>query len=332
MPDKKKKLSNAADQVGQRVEKPKLHPRNKHRQRYDFKQLSQSTPHLAPFVRLNDYGDESIDFFNPEAVKALNKALLKHYYSIKDWDIPKGYLCPPIPGRADYIHHMADLLTSSHPPSKQEKPPTGSEIKCLDIGVGANCVYPIIGHAEYGWSFVGADIDPVAITSASKIIEANPQLKGKVELRLQSNAKNIFVGIIQKDEHFDLTICNPPFHASFAEAQSGTMRKLRNLKQKKITKPILNFGGQNTELWYDGGEESFVRQMILQSKQFGTSCFWFSTLISKQANLKSTYQALKEVSALDTKTIPMGQGNKTSRIVSWTFLTPESRRKWAKMG
>ncbi|MEQ8685048.1 MAG: 23S rRNA (adenine(1618)-N(6))-methyltransferase RlmF [Imperialibacter sp.] len=314
------------------MEKPKLHPRNKHRQRYDFKQLSKSHPALMPFVRLNDYGNESIDFFNPEAVKALNKALLKRYYNIKDWDIPKDYLCPPIPGRADYIHHMADLLASSHPLSKRGKPPTGSEIKCLDIGVGANCVYPIIGHSEYGWSFVGTDIDPVAIECANKIVESNAHLRGNVSLRLQPNSKDIFNGIIKKDEYFDLTICNPPFHASFAEAQSGTIRKLRNLKQKKITKPVLNFGGHNTELWYDGGEENFVRQMILQSKQFTTSCFWFSTLISKQSNLKNVYEALKKVGAVDIKTIPMGQGNKVSRIVSWTFLTPESRRKWAKMG
>ena len=328
MPDKKKKFSNAADQVGQRVEKPKLHPRNKHRKRYDFKRLSQSNPDLVPFVRLNDYSDESIDFFNPEAVKALNKALLKHHYNIKDWDIPKGYLCPPIPGRADYIHHMADLLASSHPLPKRGKPPTGSKIKCLDIGVGANCVYPIIGHAEYGWSFVGADIDPLAIISANKMIVANPQLKGKVELRLQSNSKNIFVGIIQKDEHFDLTICNPPFHASFAEAQSGTIRKLRNLKQKKITKPVLNFGGQSNELWCAGGEEGFIRNMAFQSKQFASHCFWFSTLVSKSSNLDGVYEALKKAQASEVKTIPMGQGNKTSRIVSWTFLTKEQREEW----
>ena len=73
MPDKKKKFSNAADQVGQRVEKPKLHPRNKHRKRYDFKRLSQSNPDLVPFVRLNDYGDESIDFRNGESLQLAAK-------------------------------------------------------------------------------------------------------------------------------------------------------------------------------------------------------------------------------------------------------------------
>lgn len=297
-------------------EKAGLHPRNKHRERYDFKQLINNCPELAPFVKLNEYEDESIDFFDPEAVKMLNKALLKHYYEISYWDIPANYLCPPIPGRADYIHYMADVLCSSNP---AKKIPTGNQIKCLDIGVGANCVYPVIGNKEYGWSFVGTDIDPVSIASANKIIELNPSLKGNIEIRLQKNTENIFNGIIQQDEHFDLTICNPPFHSSRAEAQSGTTRKLSNLKRKKILKPTLNFGGQSNELWCNGGEEKFVADMIQQSKQFATSCFWFSTLISKSSNLNSAYYALKNVGATEVKTIPMSQGNKVSRIVAWTF-------------
>ncbi len=296
--------------------KAKLHPRNKHRARYDFKQLIESCRELAPFVKLNDYGDESIDFFKPAAVKMLNKALLKYYYEIDNWDIPENYLCPPIPGRADYIHHIADLLGCKN----KGNIPTGNQIKCLDIGVGASCVYPIIGSKEYGWSFVGSEIDSVAVASANKIIELNSSLKGKIEIRLQSNTAVIFQGIIQKNEYFDLSICNPPFHASLEDAQHGTLRKLSNLKRKKITKPILNFGGQYNELWCEGGEERFVQNMILQSKEFATSCYWFSTLISKQSKLKGVYKTLKKVEASEVKTIPMGQGNKTSRIVAWTFF------------
>jgi 23S rRNA (adenine1618-N6)-methyltransferase len=306
-------------------EKSGLHPRNKHRERYNFKQLTASCPELARFVKLNDFQDESIDFFNPEAIKMLNKALLKHFYHIGNWDIPENYLCPPIPGRADYIHYVADLLVNNSP---GKAIPSGNHIKCLDIGVGANCVYPIIGNIEYGWSFVGADIDPVAIESASKIVELNPILKGKVEIRMQKNPKDIFKGIIRENEHFDVTICNPPFHASLVEAQSGTIRKLSNLKQKRITKPILNFGGQNNELWCDGGEEKFVTDMIFQSRQFATSCFWFTSLISKQSNLKNAYEALKKLEAVDIKTIPMNHGNKISRIVAWTFLNTEQQQKW----
>jgi 23S rRNA (adenine1618-N6)-methyltransferase len=307
-------------------EKIQLHPRNKNRERYDFKQLIASCPELDQFVSLNKYDDESIDFFDPEAVKTLNNALLKQYYGINNWDIPPDYLCPPIPGRADYIHYVADLLGSKN----NGRIPTGENIKCLDIGTGANLVYPLIGNAEYGWSFVGTDIDPVAIKSANKIVESNLRLKGKIKLRLQANPKDIFRGIFNKEEFFDITVCNPPFHTSLAEAKAGTIRKLTNLTKKNIAKPILNFGGQSNELSCEGGEEKFTATMILQSKQFFDSCFWFSTLISKESNLKSVYQALREMEALEVKTIPMSQGNKLSRIVAWTFLNRQLQLNWVK--
>ena len=305
-------------------EKPKMHPRNRHRERYNFRQLIGSCPELAQYVRPNVYDDDSIDFFDPEAVKMLNKALLKHYYDLDYWDIPKNYLCPPIPGRADYIHHIADLLGSNN----KGEIPTGEKIKCLDVGVGANCIYPLIGNKEYGWSFIGCDIDAVSIVSANKIIELNPFLKGKIELRLQNNARNIFEGIIQKTELVDLTICNPPFHASLADAQSGTLRKLNNLTRTINTKTTLNFGGQGNELWCNGGEESFIKLIVHQSHQFATSCLWFSTLVSKESNLRNAYLELRKAEAVEITTIPMGQGNKTSRIVAWTFQTTEQQKNW----
>lgn len=306
------------------TEKPKLHPRNKNRERYDFKQLTGSFPELTSFVKPNIYGDESIDFANPEAVKVLNRALLQHHYGISSWDIPEGYLCPPIPGRADYIHHISDFLSRNN----YGKIPTGPQIKCFDIGLGSSCIYPIIGNHEYGWSFIGSDIDPVAIESANRIITQNPALQGKVECKLQTNSKDFFYGIIRKDELIDLSICNPPFHASVKEAQAGTLRKIHNLNLDKKAEPILNFGGQNHELWCDGGEEKFVRNMIQQSKKFAGNCFCFSTLISKESNLKSVYRALEQVGAVGSETIPMGQGNKISRIVVWTFLSTEEQNKW----
>ena len=305
-------------------EKLKLHPRNRNRERYDFTRLVEDFPDLLQFVRPNLYGDQSIDFADPEAVKILNKAILKHHYSIDYWDIPENYLCPPIPGRADYMHHIADFLARNN----YGKIPLGPGVKCLDIGVGASCIYPIIGNTEYGWTFIGSDIDPVAIASSTRIIESNPTLTGKVECKLQTNPKDFFYGIIRRDELIDLSVCNPPFHASEKEAQEGTIRKLNNLKLNKSDEPVLNFGGQNHELWCDGGEEKFVRNMIWQSLKFAKTCFCFSTLISKESNLKSIYRTLKEVGAAEVETIPMGQGNKTSRIVAWTFLTHEEKNKW----
>jgi len=297
-------------------EKSGFHTRNKHRNQYDFKQLIEINPELGKHVKINKFGNESIDFFNPNAVKALNKALLSYFYGIKYWDIPSGYLTPPVPGRADYIHHVADLLTDNYA-SKNRK---GNKIRCLDIGVGANCIYPIIGSAEYGWDFVGTDIDLVSIEVAEKIIKSNPLLKEKIELRYNNNANNIFEGIIMKDEYFDISVCNPPFHKSATEAKSGALRKLSNLHKKSIKNPTLNFGGQSNEIWCVGGEKRFIKNMILESKKFAKSCFWFTTLVSKEAHLFSIYGLLDKVGALEVKTITMNQGNKKSRIVAWSFF------------
>jgi len=303
-----------------------LHKRNKHRNRYDFKQLIISCPSLAEFVLINKYDNESIDFFNPKAVLLLNKALLKYFYGINNWDIPRNYLTPPIPGRADYLHYIADLLSNSN----LKKIPKGDNIVCLDVGVGANCIYPIIGNSEYGWSFIGSDIDDISIKSANSIIESNPNLKGNIELRLQTNRNDIFNGIIKQGELIDVTICNPPFHNSHEDVKKAAIRKISNLKKKPISNPVSNFGGQSNELWCKGGEKQFVREMIMQSKKFAKSCLWFTTLISKESNLKYVYKLLQKVDVVDVVTIRMSQGNKSSRIVAWTYFGKKEQNKWAK--
>ncbi len=307
------------------VEKTRLHSRSKHRTQYDFKLLIGVLPELAQFITKNKHGNETIDFFNPEGVIALNKSLLILHYGLADWAIPEGYLCPPIPGRADYIHHIADILAARN----FGKIPTGSNVKVLDIGTGANLVYPIVGNSEYGWSFVGSDIDPKAIESAESILKSNPHLEGKIEIRLQPKADETFFGVIQKGEKYDLTICNPPFHASAEDAQAGSQRKLNNLKQEKVKKVELNFGGTSVELWTEGGEKAFILRMIKQSSQFAKSCCYFSTLVSKQSNLKHIKAALEEIGVMEQREIPMGQGNKTSRIIVWTYLKKFERKEWA---
>jgi 23S rRNA (adenine1618-N6)-methyltransferase len=296
-------------------EKSGLHPRNPHRFRYDFPKLIESSPELKTFVAVNQYDNESIDFADPEAVKALNRALLKHFYGITWWDIPEKYLCPPIPGRADYIHHMADLLAEGNGGIA----PRGDQVRVLDIGTGANCVYPIIGSREYGWSFVGTDIDPVALESAEKIIRKNPWLTGLVELRRQKVREDIYRGIVQPEEKFDLSICNPPFHASIAEANAATGRKIAKLNPGKQKQVVQNFGGQNVELCYEGGEQAFIRRMIQQSARIHSQCKWFSTLVAKNDHLPSIYKSLDIARAAEVRTINMAQGQKVSRVVVWRF-------------
>jgi 23S rRNA (adenine1618-N6)-methyltransferase len=303
---------NMADQPKSNPEeKINLHPRNLHRGRYDFPALIKAVPALRSFVAQNEQ-ELTIDFTVPEAVKTLNQALLKQYYGITSWDIPEGFLCPPIPGRADYIHYIADVLAGAN----NGVVPTGNTVKVLDVGVGANCIYPLIGHKAYGWSFVGAETDYIAAASAKAIVEAN-NLQDAIDIRKQTSYTRIFEGIIKPGEKFDITMCNPPFHSSSKEVKEKSTRKWKNLGQDKGAE--LNFGGRNNELWYEGGEPRFLNRMITESKQYARSCKWFSSLISKKTTLDGCYKSLDYNKAADVKTISMSQGQKTSRILVWRF-------------
>jgi 23S rRNA (adenine1618-N6)-methyltransferase len=306
------------------VEKTTLHPRNPHRFRYDFDTLIQSFPDLKKHVFVNEHDSQTIDFANPEAVKALNKAILIADYDIQNWDIPKNYLCPPIPGRADYIHYIADLLATSN----NGVIPQGENVMGLDIGIGANCIYPIIGNQAYNWSFVGTDIDENTLQSCKKIIANNPKLIDAISLQLQVEPRFIFKNTILPEDKFAFTICNPPFHASQEEANKQATRKVNSLNDTKTTKPTLNFGGQNAELWCAGGEIGFITQMIYESAKYPLQVFWFTTLVSKKDNLRTIYRTLNKVGAVEIKTIEMAQGQKTSRFVAWTFLSEKQQKDW----
>lgn len=291
-----------------------FHPKNKHHGKYDFNALQKSNPDLTAFVSVNEFGTETIDFSNPDAVKALNKSLLLHFYGLKTWDIPKGFLCPPIPGRAEYIHRAADVLEETYGTLQ-----TKHQIRVLDIGVGANCIYPIIGVAEYDWKFVGSEIDKEAFKAAKSNINSNQKLSEKVSLRIQTSKRNIFKNIIQPDDRFDITICNPPFHSSREEATKGNIRKNKNLgNHEAAQKPTLNFGGVNNELWCEGGELAFITNMIYESVHFQSQVKWFSTLVSKKDNVKPLFSHLKRVKATYQIT-EMQHGNKVSRILFWKF-------------
>ena len=301
-----------------------LHPRNFHNDRYDFKALIKTNPDLQEFVKPNKYGDLSIDFANPQAVISLNKALLAHFYGIKNYIIPNGYLCPPIPGRADYVHHVADLLASCN----NGVIPKGKAVKGLDVGIGANGIYSIIGSSIYDWNFLGSDIEIESIKSVENIVNSNEILKEKIECKLQTNPQNIFIGIIKADEFYDFTLCNPPFHKSLKDAMAGNKRKVQNLTKQKTTTSALNFGGKNNELWCKGGEIAFISNMIKESFEFKNNVLWFSTLVSKKENLPLIYKKLEEIKAKEIKTIDMSQGQKITRIVAWSFFDAKEQKKW----
>ncbi|MFQ6372087.1 23S rRNA (adenine(1618)-N(6))-methyltransferase RlmF [Shewanella sp. YIC-542] len=311
-----------------------LHPRNRHRQGYDFAALARHLPVLKKHLVTTAYGQLSIDFAKPAAVKALNQALLGYHYGIRHWDIPAGYLCPPVPGREDYLHQLADLL------SEGGTPPKGSQVTALDIGTGANGIYPLLGAAIYGWHFVGSDINRKALQHLQPILAHNPKLAKCISLRLQPKPQQIFAEVIQPGESFDVTLCNPPFHRSAAEASQGSQRKLRNLAANRGVKaapkheaksPLLNFGGQANELWCSGGEAGFLQRMIHESKHYAAQVLWFTSLVSKAEHLPTCKRWLAQQQVQAVKVLEMTQGNKQTRILAWSFLDEKSRRSWRRL-
>lgn len=304
----------------------RLHPRNRHQGHYDFALLLQHCPALAAHLITTPAGQRSIDFSDPGAVRRLNQALLAAQYGIAHWEIPPGYLCPPVPGRADYLHGLADLLASGN----SGEIPHGPAVRVLDIGTGASAIYPLLGNADYGWRFLGVDIDAAALASAERIITANPGLADAIELRHQPHPQHIFTGLLRSEERFELSLCNPPFHASAAEARAGSQRKWQNLGKPAAARgaPRLNFGGQHNELIHPDGESGFLRRMIEESRAVASQVLWFSSLVSKAALLPGLRRQLQSVSTTEVRVVNMAQGSKRSRFVAWTFQDRSQHAQW----
>ena len=302
------------------TEKSSLHTRNLHRHPYDFDQLISCVPELNHYVFVNAYQTRTINFSIPQAVKLLNKALLQHFYNIKGWDIPDSNLCPPIPGRADYVHYIADLLAEDN-----GNIPEGTSVKGLDIGVGANLVYPLISHQSYGWQMLGTDINEDSLKNARHILDQNPEVASGIELLHQPDSNHIFKNIIGSEDKFTFSMCNPPFHDSKESMIKGNMRKNRNLNKSKSQKSLLNFGGQQSELWCEGGELRFITNMINESVDYSSQILWFTCLVSKKDNLPKLTSLLKKLKA-EFKIVDMAQGQKISRILVWTFVPKKDRK------
>lgn len=297
-----------------------LHPRNPHKGKYDMDSLCRTMPELTECIISNPSGEKTIDFADSASVLLLNKALLKHYYNVENWTIPPGYLCPPVPGRADYIHYAADLLADD----AGGEVPKGKKVQVLDIGTGANCIYPIIGSQAYGWKFTASEIDPLSLKTARLIVQTNPSLSKVVKVKQQKQKQFILRNVIEANDRFALTLCNPPFHGSKKEAMDANKEKWRKLTGKEQGNQ--NFGGMENELWFPGGEKAFISRMIRESVDFASQVNWFTSLVSRGENLSVLEKELDNSGCTDRRIIAMSQGQKQSRLIAWTFLDEKKRK------
>ena len=290
-----------------------VHLDNPYQHPYNFTKYIETYEPLKKHVVLNPSDQETIHFSDSNAVYALNKAILLADYSLEDYVLPKGYLIPPVPGRLDYLLYLKDFLSERFN-LNSDKP-----LKGLDMGSGANAIYCILGAQHFGWSMVGAESDAKAVEIAKKNIQRSKALNDRIEIRLQENKQFLFKHMIQPNDSFDFSVCNPPFHSSKEEALKGSIKKHRNLGSGlNSSSELLNFEGQANELWCNGGEALFIKRLIKESLVFKKQVKVFSSLISKTESITIIEKSLKKAGA-NHLFIPMEIGNKMSRIVVWWF-------------
>ena len=345
----------------QKKSRGKPHPRNAFTGVYDMERLIDAHPVLKEYViwtRLGEPCLPTIKFADPDAVRALNSALLIADYNVSpkfSAILPPDVLLPPVPGRADYVHHIADMLQLASPTNTI---PYGANIVGIDIGTGASAIYPTLAASIYGWKMIASEIIPTSIKSAKEIVAANGHAH-LIDVRHQGNEKSIFEGILQARELVDFAMCNPPFYPSMEAFQKENARKLKGLAkgglnkliQAKLThvqvrsegKTSNNFGGLGSELWCEGGEVSFVNRIIKESKQYANRCLWFSSIVSRKKNLKQIEGTLFDLGnhkngskpcqqvVKKVRRIHIGTGHKTSTILLWSFLSDDKQKDWARM-
>lgn len=327
-----------------------LHPRNAFKGSYDMGALVKASPslgaHVIPAAASKSRRD-TIDFADAAAVRALNQALLAADYNVRGWELPDGMLCPPIPGRADYVHHLADVLAEA---TANGAPPRGARVRVLDIGTGSSVIYPLIGASAYEWSFVGSESNQASYESARRIVAANAGAHASLqssEVRLQADPYRLLAGVCDEArDEFDLCMCNPPFYTSAEEFARENQRKVIGLATNRwnrngVESPRLqtrgekassnNFGGGEAELWCDGGEVAFVGALIRESEAWADRCLWFSSLVSRAEHLPPLLAKLRRArGVVDARVVDMGAGQKKTSVLLWTFTQTTARRGWAR--
>ena len=278
-----------------------MHAKNRYRRKHDLRALCRLEPELTAYLRSTPDGHATLDFTASRAVYLLNRTLLKRDYGLQHWDLPTGYLTPAVPGRLDYIHLLADLVPQTR--------------RVLDIGTGASLIYPILGAREYGWKFVGTDVNPRSIKVARAIEQFNTVLGG-IEVRQQHRELQVFTDVLLPGEWFDVSMCNPPFYADRPTAVNAGRSKWTKLGKRDRG---LTFAGHDAELTTTGGEARFLRTMIAESSNYRGQVGWFTSLVSKRGYLGAAQQQLAALGVAEVQVVELAQGNKRMRVLAWRW-------------
>jgi 23S rRNA A1618 N6-methylase RlmF len=297
----------------------------------NFAELAQLYPSFSKHVVIKN-GQPSLDWNNPESLCELTKALLHKDFGVTI-ELPLDQLCPTVTSRVNYILWLEDLLdlpSTSLRPAKRLKTGTTDtslstqpQIRGIDIGTGASCVYPLLGVSMNGWKFVATDIDETSVSWAQKNVAMNGwedfvQVK---HVSSDSILLSLFPDVLpsgQEEEgdlskkstpenfskEFDFCMCNPPFFESL---------------EQKIENPHTQCNATQGELVTEGGEVAFVIKMAEESLLLRDRITWYTSLLGRKVSVKKILKFLHENGIKNTRTTTFYQGHTTRWAIAWSF-------------
>ncbi|KAJ1931896.1 hypothetical protein FBU59_006555, partial [Linderina macrospora] len=231
----------------------------------DYQLLSVMYPDLTQFLKPNSNTGRLnvLDFGNPDAVRALNKAILKVYFKL-DIELPANSLCPSVPNRYGYVKWIADTFAPEFGPE---------QMVGLDIGTGASCIYPFLGiRVMQNCQFIGSDINQESLQVASSNIELN-KLQSRIQTYL-NKSHSVKIPLDEADfphKKISFCMCNPPFYADKEERA-----KLEAMKDQA---PVLKTDGKDDEFYTEGGELAFLMGLVDESLVLRDRVRWYTTMV-----------------------------------------------------
>ena len=270
----------------------------------DFLTLIKEFPELKKYIlkqNEDNEGEFQFDWSNNELSLLMDKSILNYYFDIKYYDIPNGFLIPPIPSRINYINLINSIIT------KLIKDIDIKNIIGIDIGTGANIIYPILGYSIYKWKFICTEINKEAYNNAKLILQKN-NLENNINIIKQNNKDNIFISILNRENKYIFSMCNPPYYNYENEIK---------LEDKKRDNEY-NFD----EIYYKNGEFGFFQRYFEESICYKNNVFLYTILIGKKINAENIYDKLSSYNDI-IKIYNMQKiltGNNVRYIIYWSFF------------
>lgn len=301
-----------------------MHARNRYKDKPpDFAYLASKYPDFKQHIQINLNGRVSLNFKDPEAVRALTCTLLREDFGLSI-DIPLERLIPTVPLRLNYIHWVEDLI--GHQDSDKTTVRRG-----IDIGTGASCIYPLLGATLNGWYFLATEVDDMCFNYAKKNVEQN-NLSDLIKV-VKVPQKTLLMDALKEESEivYDFCMCNPPFFANQLEAKGVNSRNSRRPPPSSV-----NTGGI-TEIMAEGGELEFVKRIIHDSLQLKKRLRWYSCMLGKKCSLAPLKEELRIQGVPKVTFTEFCQGRTMRWALAWSFYDdvtvpspPSKRRKLEK--